>query len=374
MIDKLLYLTYIPLETAPTSGSSVRPQKMKFALESLGIDVKTFGGINNNLALRKKTVSEIRALLKNWKPDACYIEPPSGPLFFYGDIGLIKHLHRLGIPISIFYRDAYWKYPEYSKEGKVSIKDHLKSFIIKQMQLHQWKVFRKSIDLIYFPSLTMAKEFDCPNKSSLPPGCFLADMKVKPELSNPLQFIFVGGAARNYGTFLTIKAFEKVNSVGIKAKVTYVCPKHQWDKLGINKEVYKEWLTVCHVTGDESLKPLYEQADVAILTAPRTYYRDFAVPIKIFEYMSYLKPMLVTDCTETARVVSDNQVGWIVNADVKNVAEEIEFLCRHPEEIEIVKRRMESARNNNLWSKRAEQVLMDLNLIRNSLIQETNKP
>ena len=67
MIRKLLYLTYISLEDAPTSGSSVRPLKMKEALENLNIEVKTFGGIDNNIGLRKKTVAAVKKLLKTWR-------------------------------------------------------------------------------------------------------------------------------------------------------------------------------------------------------------------------------------------------------------------------------------------------------------------
>lgn len=192
MIHKLLYLAYIPLDEIPTSGSSVRPQKMKEALESLGIEVKAFGGMDNNLSLRKKAVADVKTLLKTWQPDACYIEPPSGPMFYYGDVGLIKKLHKRKIPISIFYRDAYWKYPEYSAEKKQSVTERLKHVVIKWMQVHQWNVFRNHIDLIYFPSVSMAKEFVCPHKDVLPPGSFIADVEEKAELSMPLQFIFVG--------------------------------------------------------------------------------------------------------------------------------------------------------------------------------------
>lgn len=363
MINKLLYLTYIPMEDAPSSGSSVRPKKMKSALEELGIDVKTFSGINNNIEIRKKTVSDIKELLKTWRPDACYIEPPSGLMFYYGDIELIKILHRMKIPTSIFYRDAYWKYPEYSVEGKLSLMNQFKRLIIKGIQIYQWNVFRKNIDIIYFPSMTMASEFDCPYKDTLPPGSFVADIKQKTELSKPLQFVFVGGAARNHGTFLTIEAFIKVNKKEVKAKLCYICPKEQWDSLGLYAEQYRDWMEIVHTSGDENLKPLYEKADIALLTAPRTFYRDFAVPIKIFEYISYLKPILVTDCIETARVVTDNHVGWVVKDDVESVAAQIEFLCNHPEEIERIKSGMHVARNNNLWVSRAKKVIQDLDNI-----------
>ncbi len=364
MINRLLYLTYIPLEDNPSSGSSVRPQKMKAALDSLGIEVKTFGGINNNIGLRKKTVKEVKALLKTWSPDACYIEPPSGPLFYYGDVRLIKRLHRMGIPMSIFYRDAYWKYPEYSADNKKAIINRTKRLIIKCMQSHQWNVFRKNIDIIYFPSMTMAKEFVCPRKDTLPPGGFIPDVKEKKDLSQPLQFIFVGGAARDHGTHLTLNAFNKVNRSGIIAKVIYICPEEQWNGLGIDKAEYSEWLEVVHTSGDDNLKPYYERADVALLTAPKTVYRDFAVPIKIYEYMSYLKPILVTDCTETAKIVNENQIGWVVNDNSDSVAAKITELCAHYEKVYQIQENMKTARSNNLWLSRAEKVINDLDSIK----------
>ena len=363
MIQKLLYLTYIPLEETPTSGSSVRPLKMKEALEGLGIEVKSFGGISNNFAVRKKTVARVRELLKSWKPDACYIEPPSGPMFYPGDVGLIKQLHREGIPLSLFYRDAYWRYPSYAEEGKPSFVGRGKRFVVKQMQKHQWELFRKHIDLLYFPSETMAQEFDCPCKGILPPGGFVPDIQEKTETSCPLQFIFVGGAARNHGTFLTIEAFSALNRGKVKAKLFYICPREQWEALGISRKEHAEWLEVIHTSGDENLKPYYARADAAVLTAPRTFYRDFAIPIKIFEYLSYLKPILVTNCTETARIVEENGLGWVTEDQAESVRKRLEELCAHPEEIERVRAGMKEARSRHLWASRAEQVVKDLEAV-----------
>ncbi len=356
---KLLYITFIDLNNLPNSGSSVRPQKMREAFENLDIEVVTIDGMNNNFKDRKQAVNKVKELLYSDTPDMCYIEPPSGPMFYFGDVALIKLLHKKGIPISIFYRDAYWKYPEYSEEKPLPLPEKIKRYIIKRMQIHQWNVFRKNIDIIYFPSMSMAKEFDCPHKDALPPGGFMPDAKEKVELSEPLQFIFVGGAAKNHGTFLTVEAFEKVNHSGVRAKVFYICPEEQWNELGIDKGKYKEWLEVIHTSGDENLKLYYEKSDIALLTAPRTFYRDFAVPIKIFEYMSYLKPVLVTNCTETARNVEENNVGWVVKDTVDAVAEKIEYLCGHPEEVLTVRTCMEKARSNNLWISRAEKVIKD---------------
>ena len=357
---KLLYITFINLDTTPTSGSSVRPAKIKQSLEMLDIELYTVSGMNNNITVRKKVVKDVKEKLKTWTPDACYIEPPSGPMFYHGDVELIKLLHKKGIPISIFYRDAYWKYPEYSEEKKLSAVEKMKRFVIKRMQVYQWNVFKNNIDIIYFPSMTMAKEFQCSHKDVLPPGAFIPETVEKKGVSNPLQFIFVGGAARNHGTFLTIEAFEKVNKNGVRAKVFYICPEEQWNGLGIDKKQYSDWLEVIHTSGDGKLLPYYEKSDIALLTAPRTFYRDFAVPIKIFEYISYLKPILVTDCTETARVVEGNNVGWVCKDSVDDVVAKIEHIIDHPDEVESIRQGMEKARENNLWISRTKKVILDL--------------
>lgn len=357
---KLLYLIYIDMDKQPTSGSSVRPLKMKQAFETLGIELRTFSGVHNNQTLRKKVVKEVKDLLKDWKPDACYIEPPSGPMFYYGDVDLIKFIHKKGVPISIFYRDAYWKYPEYVKDTTDSFVKRIKQLIIKFMQIYQWNVFTRNIDIIYFPSATMATEFDCLHKDLLPPGCFVADAAEKINLSNPLEFIFVGGAARNHGTMLTIEAFEKVNKDLVRAKLCYICPDDQWNSLGIEKNKYRDWLEIIHTSGDDSLKSYYEKADIALLTAPQTFYRNFAVPVKIFEYISYLKPVLVTNCTETAKIVKENGIGWVVEDNSEAVADKILNLIDHKEEILRVRSRLKKARENNLWAKRAQKVIIDL--------------
>ena len=57
---KLLYITFIDMNDAPSTGSSVRPLKMLEAFEALGVEVVTVSGMNNNLKARKKAVIEIK--------------------------------------------------------------------------------------------------------------------------------------------------------------------------------------------------------------------------------------------------------------------------------------------------------------------------
>lgn len=361
---ELLYITFVDLDGKTSTGSSVRPQKMLEAFEEIGIKMKVLSGLKTNRSKRRKNIEEIMQWLELEQPRFCYVEPPSGPFYDWKDLMLLKKLHRQKVPVGLFYRDAYWMFPEYGADGKeVQLLQRIKQTIIRQMQLRDLRVFRSSCDHIFFPSESMAAYFDFSSQSALPPGCVLRQ-NVNWESTNAvkkdvLTYIFVGGAAKNYGTFLTMEAFEKANENGIIAKLIYVCPEEQWNRIKgkAYKKEYAEWLSILHVSGDEGLTPLYEKADIALLTAPNTEYRDFAVPIKIYEYISFGKPVLVTNCHETEKVVLENQVGWSAPDNAQSVCEKIIFLYENQEEIYEKKRYCKEACVRNLWKNRAEAVI-----------------
>ncbi len=360
----LLYITFVDLDGNVSTGSSVRPRKMLEAFEEIGLKIKVLSGIKTNRSKRRKNIEEILRWLDENRPRFCYVEPPSGPFYDRKDLLLLKKLHRQKVPIGLFYRDAYWMFPEYGADGKkICFSEKIKLEVIKWMQRRDLHVFKRTCDHVFFPSNGMAAYFDFSSQSALPPGCVIRNdidwgqkEKVK---KNTLTFIFVGGAARNYGTFLTMEAFEKANQNGIIAKLIYVCPKDQWSRIKNEayKEEYAKWLSIFHASGDQELAPLYEKADLALLTAPNTKYRSFAVPIKIYEYISYGKPILVTNCHETEKAVLENQVGWSVPDNVLSICSKIIFLYKHQEEILEKKKRCREACICNSWVRRAEAVV-----------------
>lgn len=79
--------------------------------------------------------------------------------------------------------------------------------------------------------------------------------------------------------------------------------------------------------------------------------------------MSYLKPIIVTDCTERARIVNNNKVGWVVKDDADSIYKKMKELCYDTEQIEEMKKHMKAARVNNLWVSRAKKIIEDLEKI-----------
>lgn len=360
----LLYITFIDIESNLNTGSSVRPRRMLEAFQEMGLSIKILSGKKTKRKERRKNIDEILYWLDRNRPQFCYIEPPSGPFYDWKDLYLLQKLHAQKVPIGLFYRDAYWMFPEYGADGKkISIQEKIKLFVIKWMQKRDLWVFKRTCDHIFFPSESMANYFHFKSQSMLPPGCVIRNDSYyayeKCAQKETLTFIFVGGAARNHGTFLTMEAFEKVNQNGKIARLIYVCPEKQWNTIKdeVYKKEYADWLSIYHVSGDEKLAPLYEKADVALLTAPSTEYRNFAVPVKIYEYISYGKPILVTNCHETEKVILKNQVGWSVPDNVSSVYSKILFLYEHQKEIYKKQSFCKKACINNLWINRAKEVL-----------------
>lgn len=359
----LLYITFIDLNLSSGTGSTVRPQKMLHAFEEMGLNVKVLSGEKTKRRKRREKIDEILVWLKENQPRACYIEPPSGPFYDWKDLYVLKRLRDKKVPIGLFYRDAYWMFPEYGADGnKIGMREKVKLMIIKGMHKRDLRVFKLTCSHIFFPSNSMAAYFDFRSQSALPPGCVIRkemdDTNKELAQKEVLTFIFVGGAAKNHGTFLTLKAFEKANQNGIIAKLLYVCPKEQWKKVKdkVYIEEYAKWLSIYHVSGGEALEPLYGEADIALLTAPNTKYRSFAVPIKIYEYISHAKPVLVTNSYETEKVILENQVGWSVPDDILSVCSKIIYLHEHQTEIYEKKKNCKEACLRNSWKSRAQEV------------------
>jgi glycosyltransferase involved in cell wall biosynthesis len=59
-----------------------------------------------------------------------------------------------------------------------------------------------------------------------------------------------------------------------------------------------------------------------------TPYNHLAVPIKVMEYLSYGRPLVVTNCAEQARIVAEAEAGIVVPDSVEGLAEGLRALLR----------------------------------------------
>lgn len=343
----------------------MRSLKMLDAFKNCGCEIMLLEGENSlhNLGDRENNVQAMRERLKKEKPDACYLESPAGMIFSRKDRLLLREIHDMKIPISIFYGDAFWKFPEFSGvQQKKRIKQRLRDFIIHSFQRSDWRLFSHIASNIYFPSASMTEHFEFPSKKVSYPGCFSAQDMPRENNEKCMRGIYVGGATYRYGAHLLLDAFEEVNSTGLSLNLSFICKEEAWKEMPEKYQAFeeKEWFTRFVASGDSELATLYANADFACLPLTRNTYNDFAMPIKLFEYLSYRKPIIATDCTEQAAFILDNQIGIVSRDTPGEYAAALKlFIAMTSEERARLVDNMDAIYGDNTWDHRAQEILDD---------------
>ena len=87
------------------------------------------------------------------------------------------------------------------------------------------------------------------------------------------------------------------------------------------------WLRLHRAEGP-AIHALLGDVLATVIPRPRSPYNDLALPIKLFDYLSYGRPLLVTDCREQAALVRAAGAGLVVGDSIEEIATGIEVLAR----------------------------------------------
>jgi len=341
---KVVFMCFTDFSTI-NSGSSVRPYMIYNALKQKGYEVLL---INGNKKSRREKYLRYKANNEFQNVAFCYIEPSTYPIHPM-DYLILFYLKRRNIPIGIFYRDMYYKFPTlFNKKGYKRIELQLRYKI-------DWVLYKLFAKKIFFPTNTMSSYFRFDKKCVLPPAG--EDKAIKSKRIN-YNLIYVGGVSERYGTPILLEALKLVNKEYRNINLHLVCREYNKD---IFKDYEKEiWLKIQHVSGND-LIDIYKKSDIAIIPIRKIEYHDLAMPVKLFEYMSYGLPVIATNCKEVENFVSNNDIGIVVEDNPKCLADAIIKLYDNPIEIE---RLSVNVRNtlikNNLWIHRVEVIEQQL--------------
>jgi glycosyltransferase involved in cell wall biosynthesis len=242
----------------------------------------------------------------------------------------------------------------------------LKDTLVYWMARYDWQVYRETATRIYFPSASMGALFDAPSKGVSFPGTspvVLGSRSAPPADATPTG-IYVGGASPRYGTPLLLESFEHANAEGHRANLILVCPEDQWAQLpeGTRRLEGRPWLQRRTASGAEGLDPLYRQADFACLPLRRNTYNDFAMAIKLFEYLSYHVPILATDCKEMSAFIESEGIGIVREDTVESYADGIGRMAGDARLRADLRARCAIVSAQHTWQSRAQAILDDLTL------------
>ena len=356
-VRRCIYHVPYPLDPNTTFGGQKRAVAMFKALVEWG-EVWLVAGNANQRRRRMKVVMD--AVRAGTRFEFCYsesstmpttlTEPHHLPTHPVQDFAFLTRLRRHGIPVGLFYRDVYWKFPLYG-EGVPKAKQ----LVAQTMYRYDLLAYRQCLDVLFLPSLRMGEWVDVGDrvkKVALPPGHDIDETPTAPP-SSPLSMFYVGGL----GSLYDLSDFcEAVASVPETSLTICTRPK-EWEQA---RKVYGplmgDNIKVVHANGKKELEPYFAAANVAVLAMAPHEYRDFAAPLKLFEYIGNGKPIIATEGTFVGDVVTHDKLGWTVKASVDEFATLLEQLTRHPEQVDAAFDRVMAARDQHTWSARVEEL------------------
>lgn len=342
-----------------TTGSGIRPLKMRDAFERIGYQVLEVEGYG---ADRRRSTARVRehlaqggtidfAYFENSTMPTLLTEPHHLPTHPIVDVVLLRLLRRYGIPTGLFYRDVYWRFPAYRQQvGRIV------STGTKTLYHGELLAYRRWIDRVYLPSLRMASyvpHLRARQIEELPPGGRIVD---EPRIPGPFTVLYVGNISGYYRMHSFFEAMRDVPD----AHFIICTPEEAW------QSVQEEYLPLM---GDnveiasrsgEGLLALFARADACALLVEPAKYRDFAAPVKLFEYIGHGKPVITSQGTYAAEVVERLGAGWSVEYSREAMADLINRLSTSDAEVELRRQAAAVVRHNHTWEARARTVAADL--------------
>ena len=278
-----------------------------------------------------------------------YVESSSslpGP----GDLLFLALARAVGVRVVTYVRDAYQLFPEYYPITSWRRRFSRAAF------LPAFRTLARLSNVVAVPSRGLARAVlgDTERARSaalLPPGARL--LEVPPLDPAARELLYVGSVVHGAsGGDLLLDAMELARGRGHDLRLICVAPPGQ-----APREPHPEWLEVVR-GGDAEIVRLLPRVLATVTPRLRTPYNDLAVPIKVLEYLSYGRPLVVTDATETAAIVERAGCGVIVPGTAQGLADGIVAVAEAPsDQVTRWGAAARRAAQEQSWDHRVQQIL-----------------
>lgn len=354
----MLFHAPYPLHGRQT-GSGVRPVKMRRAFEDAGFDVVEVAGHGQERAralrrLRRDLRHGLRldfAYAENSTMPTLLTQPHHLPTHPAVDLMLLRLLRRHRVPTGLFYRDVYWRFPAYTADVGRLLATGTKTLYHAELLAY------RALDRVYLPSTKMASfvPWITPEQvDQLPPGAAVHDSRR--DQGGELTLLYVGNVSDYYRMHELFRAVDAADGV----RLLFCTPRESWEAVQQDYPLGDSGRIEIHHARGEALLPLFARAHLTLLTVEPAPYRDFAAPVKLFEYIGHGKPVLATEGTHAGELVQSIGAGRQVAYSAPAIAGLLTELRDDREALVEMTDRVEQVRHGHTWQARAEQVAADL--------------
>ncbi|MGE0385138.1 MAG: glycosyltransferase family 4 protein [Gammaproteobacteria bacterium] len=241
---------------------------------------------------------------------ALYVEAGNGPAAEC-DLALLMLARTAGIPVIAYLPDAYQRFPDlFPASGP-------KALLLRWGWEVSVGLYTRFCDLLLFPSAGLARVFDTRRATGLlPPGGVIGRERHEAP-RHPPCVVYVGASSHRYGTDMLLDAMDMVSGVIGEVRCRIVTPDAGFIARHRHRDAH--WLRVERLRFD-ALAEVMRDATVGVIALRANEYNALAVPVKLFDYLSFGCPVVVTDCAATARFVRDTGSGLVVDANSEALA------------------------------------------------------
>jgi len=362
MIKKrIIFHTPVMFNVKLHSGSEISAQKMLKAFRTIGYDVDLVMGYVND---RKEQIVKIKQNIENGvKYDFLYSESSTVPTALtqkhhfpiapFLDFDFFQFCKNHNIKIGLFYKDIHWKFDQY-----INSVPYLKRKLAEIFYKYDLTQYEKYVDILYLPSLLMFKHiptsFD-KQVIALPPGFEHNNKCDENSSGKSLNFIYVGGLGELYDLQLFTKVINGIKNI----KFNLCTRENEWNK---NKIKYQSSsIDVFHLSGSQ-LAEVYSKSSIGVLFVKPTKYWKFVMAVKLFEYISYKKPIVAVKNTAVGDFVEENNIGWTLDYDENELRNLIMSLQNNSSLVDAKIKNIEKIMSKHTWEARAFQVEKELTL------------
>jgi glycosyltransferase involved in cell wall biosynthesis len=330
---------------APASGPLVRIGAVREALSKrVRLDLVAGTRTGRSWAMLRYAIGgRLRRLAGIYVESSSTLPGPADLLF-------LALARALGVRVVTYVRDAYQLFPEYYPVTS------LRRRISRAAFVPVFRALGRVSNVVAFPSRGLAEavlgEGDRSQAAALlPPGARVPDAPALDPAARAI--LYVGSLAHlASGGALLVAAMERAR--GRVPELRLICVLPEVDDA---PQPHPDWLEMVR-GGDDEIMALLPRVLATVTPRLRTPYNDLAVPIKVLEYLGYARPMVVTDATETARIVEAAGCGVVVPATVEGLADGIASVAgASPAQLAGWGDAARMAAETNSWDTRAQQIL-----------------
>jgi hypothetical protein len=251
--------------------------------------------------------------------------------------------------MGLFYRDIYWRFPEYRNHLGAIKTAYAKFFYY----LDLW-IYRKFLDVLFVPSIAMLEYvpgLPALKGIGLPSGAGQHASRCARYRGGPLRVLYVGGIGEHYDLG---NLYTAIRGLPV-CELTICCRRDEWEYSVLktrNDNDRPTNINVVHLSGN-ALDELYAISHVLALCVGHTVYRTFAMPYKLFEYIAHRGPILCTSGTAAAQFIGEKQAGIVVDDSAEAVENALKKILGEPEVLSPIYDILETLPSVESWTQRA---------------------